>query len=478
MMNNNKNRWLARWRARGFHFCFNFLTVLIVPIFFVAAKFLAHQDRLTMWRALFILLNKYALALGGINTPTRQTEHAVFPYPVIYAANTVSPIDARVLQSAIGLKSNILTPPAENFPPFLRFWLKKTQAISVSDNNDSISAAIEKIVGELNNENSVIVFPESSATGLAILDYFHSGTAEKSFHCQAPIIPVTLKNSDAIMPDTKHLFPGTITITFEEELHKVSGEPNNQLFDHDRLQSLRDKLEERMVPHLPTRNIPRYFIHQHKKAAAFFNLDDTLYGAGSESNLIKYLMTHRLDTQEAEKLMYWLILEKLRRPDAAAHDKPAHLTLRGWKGHDLENIIPTHFTRKIEHSDKGIYQAIENHRGNADVLVLLSEAIHPLTKELHRRFIRRAALDHEFETDHNCYAGGAECQCYKEDKARLVKQFADRAGLDLAASYIYTDSFADAPLISLIGHHIVVNPDEQLRDYAERHQTPIILHFD
>jgi phosphoserine phosphatase/1-acyl-sn-glycerol-3-phosphate acyltransferase len=478
MMNNNKNRWLARWRAREFNFCFNFLTVLIAPLFLVAEKFLEIHDRATMWRGLFIIINKYSLALGGISTPTRQTEHAIFPHPVIYAANTMSPLDARVLQSTIGLKSNILTPPTENLPPFLRFWLKKTQAISVSDNNESISAAIEKMVGELSNENSVIVFPENSATGLTILDYFHSGAAEKNFNCHAPIIPVTLKNSDAVMPDTKHLFPGIITITFEEELQGESQVPSKKLFDAERLQTLRDELEKRIVPHLPTRNIPRYFIHHQKKPATFLNIDNLLYENNSESNLIRHLMTHRLDSREAEDVMYWLILEKLKHPGFAHSDKPSHLALRGWKTEDIREVVPRSFTKQPTAHSHGLYQAINQHQDQSDVIIILSEARHPLTKEFNRRFMNRAALDHEFHTDHNCYAGDAECQCYKEDKARLVKQFADRAGIDLAASYIYTDSFTDAPLISLIGHHIVVNPDEQLRDYAEQHQTPIIIHLD
>lgn len=180
---NNNNRWLARSRAREFHFCFNFLTVLTAPIFLVAEKFLEKRDRATLWRGIFVILNKYALALGGITTPTRQIEHAVFPHPVVYAADTMSPIDARVLQSAIGIKSNIVTPPLENFPAFWRFWLRKTKAIATSDDNHSISAAIEQITNELKNENSIIIFPESGATGLSILDYFHSGAAEKNFNC-------------------------------------------------------------------------------------------------------------------------------------------------------------------------------------------------------------------------------------------------------------------------------------------------------
>ena len=55
-----------------------------------------------------------------------------------------------------------------------------------------------------------------------------------------------------------------------------------------------------------------------------------------------------------------------------------------------------------------------------------------------------------------------------EAKAGAVVLHAAHAGIDLSASVAYTDSINDLPLLELVGHAEVVNPDRQLRKVAER----------
>src|SRR5947209_3548203 len=51
---------------------------------------------------------------------------------------------------------------------------------------------------------------------------------------------------------------------------------------------------------------------------------------------------------------------------------------------------------------------------------------------------------------------------YGEDKARAIEQLAAREGIDLSASYGYSDSASDLPMLRLVGHAVVVNPDREL----------------
>ena len=53
-------------------------------------------------------------------------------------------------------------------------------------------------------------------------------------------------------------------------------------------------------------------------------------------------------------------------------------------------------------------------------------------------------------------------------KAGAVELHAAHAGIDLSASVAYSDSINDLPLLELVGHAEVVNPDRQLRRVAER----------
>lgn len=55
-----------------------------------------------------------------------------------------------------------------------------------------------------------------------------------------------------------------------------------------------------------------------------------------------------------------------------------------------------------------------------------------------------------------------------EAKAGAVVLHAVHAGIDLAASVAYSDSINDLPLLELVGHAEVVNPDRQLRKVAQR----------
>ncbi len=58
-------------------------------------------------------------------------------------------------------------------------------------------------------------------------------------------------------------------------------------------------------------------------------------------------------------------------------------------------------------------------------------------------------------------------------KAGAVELHAAHAGIDLSASVAYSDSINDLPLLELVGHAEVVNPDRQLRRVAERRGWPV-----
>lgn len=55
---------------------------------------------------------------------------------------------------------------------------------------------------------------------------------------------------------------------------------------------------------------------------------------------------------------------------------------------------------------------------------------------------------------------------YGAAKADALRELAERENLDLAASYAYSDSVSDAPMLRAVGHPVVVNPDEGLMALA------------
>jgi HAD superfamily hydrolase (TIGR01490 family) len=66
---------------------------------------------------------------------------------------------------------------------------------------------------------------------------------------------------------------------------------------------------------------------------------------------------------------------------------------------------------------------------------------------------------------------------YGADKARAIEQLARREGVDLAASYAYSDSASDLPMLRVVGHPVVVNPDQELARVA-REEGWEVLRFE
>jgi HAD superfamily hydrolase (TIGR01490 family) len=55
---------------------------------------------------------------------------------------------------------------------------------------------------------------------------------------------------------------------------------------------------------------------------------------------------------------------------------------------------------------------------------------------------------------------------YREGKAEAIRDLAVREGIDLGASWAYSDSESDLPMLRLVGHPVAVNPDVELTRIA------------
>jgi phosphoserine phosphatase len=72
------------------------------------------------------------------------------------------------------------------------------------------------------------------------------------------------------------------------------------------------------------------------------------------------------------------------------------------------------------------------------------------------------------------YTGEIDFYAYGPHKAEAVLALAAAQGYDLGASYAYSDSITDLPMLEAVGHPVVVNPDRALRKEAITRQWPIL----
>jgi len=59
-------------------------------------------------------------------------------------------------------------------------------------------------------------------------------------------------------------------------------------------------------------------------------------------------------------------------------------------------------------------------------------------------------------------------------KALLIRDFADKNDVDLAASYAYSDSYSDYAMLTVVGRPTAVNPDLRLRALARSYDWPVV----
>ncbi len=59
-------------------------------------------------------------------------------------------------------------------------------------------------------------------------------------------------------------------------------------------------------------------------------------------------------------------------------------------------------------------------------------------------------------------------------KAIWIREYAERENINLSASYAYSDSISDLPMLSIVGHPAAVNPDFRLKQTALQHDWAIL----
>jgi HAD superfamily hydrolase (TIGR01490 family) len=60
------------------------------------------------------------------------------------------------------------------------------------------------------------------------------------------------------------------------------------------------------------------------------------------------------------------------------------------------------------------------------------------------------------------------------EKARLIREHAAQRGYDLADCHAYSDSYSDVPMLSVVGHPAVINPDLRLGRLARSYGWPVL----
>ncbi len=111
---------------------------------------------------------------------------------------------------------------------------------------------------------------------------------------------------------------------------------------------------------------------------------------------------------------------------------------------------------------------IDEHRRAGRRVIVVSaspeEIVRPLCRYLGINDViaTQSAVDEEGR-----YTGTIERYAYGPGKAEAMRELAEAEGIDLAESYAYSDSATDLPMLEVVGHPVVVNPDAELEAIAK-----------
>ena len=121
---------------------------------------------------------------------------------------------------------------------------------------------------------------------------------------------------------------------------------------------------------------------------------------------------------------------------------------------------------------------VEKHRDAGDTLVLTTATNRVITEPVARELGFEHHIATEVELRDGCYTGRTEGVLnMRTGKVDRLREWLAGRGLyesTLKAATFYSDSINDLPLLSVVGHPVVVDPDDRLRAAAERHRWPVL----
>ncbi len=206
--------------------------------------------------------------------------------------------------------------------------------------------------------------------------------------------------------------------------------------------------------------------------AAFFDLDKTVIAKASMVAFGPPLLQAGMISRRLLVRALWsqLVFQTLGADEARMRKfrESALRVTKGWDHVRISTLVRDTLTDVIEPIvyDEALALIAEHRQAGRRVFIVSAspeEIVAPLGDYLgvDASIASRARLD-----DEGRYTGEVEFYSYGPFKAEAILDVADREGIDLQESYAYSDSITDLPMLEVVGHPVVVNPDRDLARIA------------
>ncbi|MDH3730831.1 MAG: HAD-IB family hydrolase [Acidimicrobiia bacterium] len=214
--------------------------------------------------------------------------------------------------------------------------------------------------------------------------------------------------------------------------------------------------------------------------AAFFDLDKTVIAKSSALAFGRPLrkagmMGRRMMLKAGIGQLFYSLFGADHEQMERVREAMLELT-KGWQRDEIEDLVEEALEDVVSPLvyAEALFLIDDHHRQGRRVFIISAspeEIVRPLAHYIgvDEVIATRAKTDSAGR-----YTGELTFYAYGEDKATEVKRLAEQDGIDLSASFAYSDSMTDLPLLESVGNPTAVNPDKDLRKIADERGWPVI----
>jgi HAD superfamily hydrolase (TIGR01490 family) len=215
------------------------------------------------------------------------------------------------------------------------------------------------------------------------------------------------------------------------------------------------------------------------KPAAFFDLDKTIIAKSSTLAFGRpFYQSGLLNRRAVLRSAYAQFVFALAGADDDQMDRMRDYITAMCTGWDVAQIREIVNETLHDIIDPIVYdeavERIQQHKSAGQDVVIVSSSGEEVVGPIGAMVGADHVLATRMVVSDGKYTGEIERYVYGPAKAEAVRELAAERGYDLAASYAYSDSITDLPLLEDVGHPTAVNPDRALRKIAVERGWPIL----
>jgi HAD superfamily hydrolase (TIGR01490 family) len=204
------------------------------------------------------------------------------------------------------------------------------------------------------------------------------------------------------------------------------------------------------------------------RAAAFFDLDKTLMAGSSGMHFGR--AAYRQGLVSRRTIARWGRQHVAYRLRGASDQQTKALLgevtelLMGVETRDIERMVPELLAGILPRIYPQMLDEVHAHQDAGRPTFIVSAAGNELVALLARVLGMTGGIGTAYEVDGQGRLTGRLDGpfMYGEGKVEAIRAFADQHDIDLGASFAYSDSASDLPMLGAVGNPVVVNPDPEL----------------